>query len=130
MTKDNRDSQQNNCRSVLCIVVAVLFVSSAVAVAALIGGKKHSILIEFLPYNPSFYCIVGIIDPMQRNAQGYKDGRSRDISTTTTVRSEPITQEVLSKEATKFNRIPETSIENVLEESFPSWAGKKKEKAV
>ena len=67
---------------------------------------------------------------MQRNAQGYKDGRSRDISTTTTVRSEPITQEVLSKEATKFNRIPETSIENVLEESFPSWAGKKKEKAV
>ena len=63
---------------------------------------------------------------MQRNAQGYKDGRSRDISTTTTVRSEPITQEVLSKEATKFNRIPETSIENVLEESFPSWAGKKK----
>ena len=69
---------------------------------------------------------MGIIDPMQRNAQGYKDGRSRDISTTTTVRSEPITQEVLSKEATKFNRIPETSIENVLEESFPSWAGKKK----
>ena len=71
---------------------------------------------------------MGIIDPMQRNAQsqGYKDGRSRDISTTTTVRSEPITQEILSKEATKFNRIPETSIENVLEESFPSWAGEKK----
>ena len=39
VTKDNRDSQQNNCRSVLCIVVAVLFVSSAVAVATLIGGK-------------------------------------------------------------------------------------------
>ena len=75
---------------------------------------------------------MGIIDPMQRNAQsqGYKDGRSRDISTTTTVRSEPITQEVLSKEATKFNRISEseTSIENVLEESFPSWAGEKTSK--
>ena len=40
VTKDNRETQQNNCRSVCCIVVAVLFVSSAVAVAALIGGKE------------------------------------------------------------------------------------------
>ena len=59
---------------------------------------------------------------MQRNAQGYKDGRSRDILSTT-VRSQPITQEIVSKETSNFNRIPETSIENVLEESFPSWAG-------
>ena len=40
VTKDNRETQQNNCRSVCCIVVAVLFVSSAVAVATLIGGKE------------------------------------------------------------------------------------------
>ena len=127
VTKDNRETQQNNCRSVCCIVVAVLFVSSAVAVATLIGGK------EVLAFTKTFslrknvqlhfsWSQVGIIDPMQRNAQGYKDGRSRDILSTT-VRSQPITQEIVSKETSNFNRIPETSIENVLEESFPSWAG-------
>ena len=123
VTKDNRETQQNNCRSVCCIVVAVLFVSSAVAVATLIGGKevlKHFSLRKNVQLH--FSSQVGIIDPMQRNAQGYKDGRSRDILSTT-VRSQPITQEIVSKETSNFNRIPETSIENVLEESFPSWAG-------
>ncbi len=39
VTKDNRETRQNNCRSVLCITVVVLFLSAAVAVATLIGGN-------------------------------------------------------------------------------------------
>lgn len=39
MTKDNRDPDKNNCRSVVCITVVVLFLAAAVAVATLIGGK-------------------------------------------------------------------------------------------
>ena len=57
VTKDNRETQQNNCRSVCCIVVAVLFVSSAVAVATLIGGKevlKNFFLCEKM-YNSIFH---------------------------------------------------------------------------
>ena len=39
VTKDNRESRQNNCRSVVCITVVVLFLSAAIALAALIGGE-------------------------------------------------------------------------------------------
>ena len=64
---------------------------------------------------------MGIIDPMQRSgAQGYKDGRSREI---TTVRSQPVTQGVISGD---LNQIPEVVKETVNEEEFPVWAGNKK----
>ena len=39
VTKDNRHSRRNSCRSVLCIIVGVTFIAAAIAVAALIGGK-------------------------------------------------------------------------------------------
>ena len=80
---------------------------------------------------PSY--LVGIIDPMQsrNSAQGYKDGRSREISTT--VRSQPITQGVLggpagsAADSTGLNTIrqsiPEKQEEIVITEEFPSWAG-------
>ena len=49
VTKDNRESRQNNCRSVVCITVVVLFLSAAIALAALIGG-------EFLDDEYRSYC--------------------------------------------------------------------------
>jgi hypothetical protein len=44
VTKDNRESRQNNCRSVVCITVVVFFVAAAIAVAALIGSKLKQLL--------------------------------------------------------------------------------------
>lgn len=72
---------------------------------------------------------MGIIDPMQRNgAQGYKDGRSREI---TTEKSQPITQGVIGRGANNLNSLkgstsskPEVREEEP--EEFPSWAGKLK----
>ena len=43
VTKDNREMRHNNCRSVVCITVVVLFLAAAVAVATLIGGKFSNI---------------------------------------------------------------------------------------
>ncbi len=90
---------------------------------------------------------MGIIDPMQRNsqgAQGYKDGRSREI---TTSRSQPITQGVIgpggnpglndlnsvnlawTPKMTKQENTAETNVsqdQEEKEEEFPSWAGNTK----
>ena len=69
---------------------------------------------------------------MQRSgAQGYKDGRSREI---TTVRNQPITQGVLGSDlntltSSRNNRIntpPEKEEDIVAIEEFPSWAGNMK----
>lgn len=59
---------------------------------------------------------------MQRNgAQGYKDGRSREI---TTEKSQPITQGVIGRGANDFNSIMANKAPKEEMEEFPSWAGK------
>ena len=114
--------QHSNCRSVVCITVVVLFLASAVAVATLIGGKiffsKKKILgiVFTLILSP----IVGIIDPMQRNTQGYKESRMREITTNQT----PITQEIVDKTSSRLNDIEEQQEEeDILVEEFPDWSG-------
>ena len=79
--------------------------------------------------------LVGVIDPIamqESGAQGYKDGRSREI---TTVRNQPITQGVLENglnglndldfgNSLDFGKIDESSEEQEVVERFPTWAGK------
>lgn len=63
---------------------------------------------------------MGIIDPMQRNTQGYKESRMREITTNQT----PITQEIVDKTSSRLNDIEEQQEEeDILDEEFPDWSG-------
>jgi hypothetical protein len=101
VTKDNREMRHNNCRSVVCITVVVLFLAAAVAVATLIG--------------------VDIIDPMQIQKQVgiYRDDREREITTGQT----PIQQEIISS-ASNLNNLSTDKNEELFPEEFPSSAVK------
>ena len=94
------------------------------AVATLIGGKnffwkKKKIFLVHI-FTLILSPIVGIIDPMQRNTQGYKESRMREITTNQT----PITQEIVDKTSSRLNDIEEQQEEeDILEEEFPDWSG-------
>ena len=112
--------QHSNCRSVICITVVVLFLASAVAVATLIGGENCFLKKKVSYFAIIFSPIVGIIDPMQRNTQGYKESRMREITTNQT----PITQEIVDKTSSRLNDIEEQQEEeDILDEEFPDWSG-------
>ena len=56
---------------------------------------------------------------MQRNTQGYKESRMREITTNQT----PITQEIVDKTSSRLNDIEEQQEEeDILEEEFPDWS--------
>ena len=78
--------------------------------------------------NSLFSILAGVIDPMQfsNRAQGFRNDKSQEISSTTAKSYQPVTQGVVGDKSSSINNIrdPEKKVDIV--EEFPSWAGKPK----
>ena len=74
----------------------------------------------------NFLFLAGVIDPMQfsNRAQGFRNDKSQEISSTTAKSYQPVTQGVVGDKTGSINNIRDPEKKEDIVEEFPSWAGK------